>query len=168
MARAYEMVELRFKGEIPAKSQVEADVTAEITGGGKTLKLKGFYARNKTYKVRFLPEKAGTYHYKVTGMITEEGTVEVEPADRKHHGIVRADGTHLRHADGTHISTFGTTVYALAHQTKEITEETFRSLECGAFNKIRMCVFPKHYEYNENEPEHHAFHRAEDLVVHGK
>lgn len=162
MARVYEMAELQFKGRAPDGSQVEVNVTAEITGGGKTLKLKGFYAGNETYKVRFLPEKPGEYSYKVSGVVTGEGTVEVEPADEKHHGIVRADGTHFRHADGTPISIFGTTVYALAHQIREVTEETFTSLECGAFNKIRMCVFPKHYEYNKNEPEHFAFYRAED------
>ncbi len=162
MARVYEMAEIQLKGEAPAGSQVEVDVMAEITGGGRTLKRKGFYAGNQTYKVRFLPDKAGIYHYKVTGIVTGEGTVEVEPADGKHHGIVRADGTHLRHQDGTFISTFGTTVYALAHQPEELTEETFASLEGGAFNKIRMCVFPKHYEYNKNEPAYHAFARAED------
>lgn len=169
MARVYEMTELCFQGKEPTGSQVEVDVTAEITGGGKTWKLKGFYAGNQMYKVRFLPEQEGTYRYKVTGVVTEEGTVEIEPADGNHHGVVRADGTHLRHQDGTFISTFGTTVYALAHQTKELTEETFRSLECGAFNKIRTCVFPKHYEYNKNEPEHFAFYKAEDageLIFH--
>ncbi len=161
MARVYEMVELELKGEAPIGSQVEVDVKAEITCDEKTWNLKGFYAGNHIYKVRFLPEETGTYRYKITGVVTGEGTVEVCPADGNHHGIVRADGTHLRHEDGTFISTFGTTVYALAHQTEEITEETFSSLECGAFNKIRMCVFPKHYEYNKNEPGHFAFHRAE-------
>ncbi len=169
MARVYEMTELCFEGKEPAGSHVEVDVEAEITGGGKTRKLKGFYAGDQIYKVRFLPEQEGTYRYKVTGVVTGEGTVDIEPADGKHHGVVRVDGTHLRHQDGTFISTFGTTVYALAHQTKELTEETFTSLECGAFNKIRMCVFPKHYEYNKNEPEHFAFYKAEnagELIFH--
>lgn len=162
MARVYEMTELVFQGEAPAGSQVEVDVTAEITDGTKTLYLKGFYDGNRTYKVRFLPEKEGLYHYKVTGIVAGEGTIAAAPADGSHHGIVRAEGTHLRHADGTYISTFGTTVYALAHQTDELTEETFQSLACGAFNKVRMCVFPKHYEYNKNEPAHFAFYRAQD------
>ena len=27
-----------------------------------------------------------------------------------------------------------------------------RSLELAPFNKVRLCVFPKHFKYNENEP----------------
>ena len=160
--RANEMIELQFKGPVPVGSQVEVNVMAELFWGGNTIKLKGFYAGNQIYKVRFLPEEPGEYTYKVTGIVAGEGMVTVEPADGRHHGIVRADGTHLRHSDGTYISTFGTTVYALAHQTEKITEETFESLADGAFNKVRMCLFPKHYEYNKNDPAYFAFHRNED------
>lgn len=70
MARVYEMTELCFEGKEPAGSHVEVDVEAEITGGGKTRKLKGFYAGDQIYKVRFLPEQEGTYRYKVTGVVT--------------------------------------------------------------------------------------------------
>ena len=31
------------------------------------------------------------------------------------------------------------------------------TLKASPFNKIRMCVFPKHYDFNRNEPPHHAF-----------
>ena len=189
MYRQYEMMELAFVGQEPEGSKAIIDLEAVFiyegkdkaeapaetvnpcaapchssneTQGKPSKKVKGFYAGDNTYKVRFLPEEAGRYTYRVTGMIEAEGSFAVEPHDDKHHGIVRPEGTHLRHADGTYLATFGTTVYALAHQDRALTEETFRSLECGAFNKIRMCVFPKHYEYNKNEPEHFAFFRDEE------
>ncbi len=36
---------------------------------------------------------------------------------------------------------------------------TLATLAAAPFNKLRMCVFPKHYDYNHNEPEHHPFER---------
>jgi hypothetical protein len=36
-------------------------------------------------------------------------------------------------------------------------EQTLATLARTRFNKLRMCVFPKEYPYNENEPLHRAF-----------
>ena len=73
------------------------------------------------------------------------------------HGPVRACGTHLRHADGTWFYSFGTTIYALAHQSQALMDETFDTLAHSPFNKVRLCVFPKHYNYNHNNPQYYAF-----------
>jgi hypothetical protein len=32
-------------------------------------------------------------------------------------------------------------------------EQTLETLSTAPFNKMRMCVFPKHYTFNHNEPE---------------
>ena len=66
--------------------------------------------------------------------------------------MVRPYETHFRYADGTWFYPFGTTVYAFSHQEDERVAETFETLAEAPFNKIRMCVFPKHYDYNHNEP----------------
>ena len=162
MTRVNEMIELTFEGVEPAGSHVAVNVKAVFTKGDFSKEVLGFYAGNGTYKVRFLAEEAGRYTYQVSGLVSGQGTIDVEEADEKHHGIVRPDGTKLRHADGTYITTFGTTVYALAHQTDELTEETFKSLECGAFNKIRICLFPKHYAYNKNDHRYFPFYYDEN------
>ncbi len=107
--------------------------------------------------MRFLPMQAGEWHYSVSGLLCDTGTLTVQPADR--HGPICVEGCHFRHADGTRYSPFGTTVYALAHQTPQTTEETFRSLTDAPFNKVRLCLFPKHYEYNHNDPALYAFER---------
>ena len=39
---------------------------------------------------------------------------------------------------------------------------TLETLKQAPFNKIRMCVFPKHMIYSENEPELFPFRRRED------
>lgn len=159
-ARQYETVELCFKGKEPTGSHVTVDLTAAFSRDGETVRVKGFYAGDGAYKVRFLPERSGDYTYTVTGEAIAEsvtGTLEVLPTDGSHHGPVRADGTHLRHADGTLFHSFGTTVYALAHQSEALIDETMRTLADAPFNKIRMCLFPKHYHYNYNEPQDYAF-----------
>jgi len=155
--RANEMIEIAFQGEEPQGSKVKVDVKAEITGPEGTKVIKGFYAGENTFKVRFLPETEGTYQYKVTGLVSGEGSMEVLPADEKHCGIVRAEGTHLVYKNGKAFYGFGTTVYALAHQSEELMDETMETLSHAPFNKVRMCLFPKHYNYNHNEPAHYAF-----------
>ena len=158
----YQMTELTFKGNEPEGSRSQADIKAVFTHENITYEADGFYAGNGIYKVRFLPEYAGEYHYKVTGAVNAEGDISIEPHDGAHHGIVRAEGTHLRFADGTLCTPFGTTVYAMLHQPDELVEETLESLEKSPFDKIRLCVFPKDYDYNRNDPEFYPFERIEN------
>ena len=82
--KQYEMFELQFQGEEPAGSQAVVDVTAEFshTGadGKQTVKtVKGFYAGNGIYKVRFSPYEAGAYAWKVKGLVAGGGSEEGEP-----------------------------------------------------------------------------------------
>lgn len=36
------------------------------------------------------------------------------------------------------------------------------TLSTAPFNKVRHCVFPKHYDYNHNDPELYAFEKDAD------
>ena len=158
----YETMEWSFMAPAPAGSHAAADLllTVSLPGGDKTV--RGFYAGNGCYKVRFLPEEVGSFEYRVSGAACESGTIAVEPAREGFHGPVRAEGIHLYHADGTPFYSFGTTVYALAHQSDALMDETIASLNASPFNKVRMCVFPKHYDYNHNEPQLYAFEKDAD------
>ncbi len=77
-------------------------------------------------------------------------------------GMVRAVGTHFEYENGKYYYPFGTTIYALAHQSEELIEQTFESLTKAPFNKVRMCVFPKHYQFNNNEPQYYPFEKKAD------
>ena len=166
--KQYETLELSFQAAAPTGSQAVIDLTGSFTHAGRTTTVKGFYAGNGTYKVRYLPAAAGEYTYELKGACLPgalTGTLTVAPADPGRHGPVRAEGIHLKHADGTWFYSFGTTVYALVHQPRALVDETMRTLAAAPFNKVRMCVFPKHYNYNHNNPDHYAFARkpgAED------
>src|SRR5947208_2913969 len=39
----------------------------------------------------------------------------------------------------------------------ELAEETLATLSQAPLNKLRMCVFPKSYDFNHNEPEFYPF-----------
>jgi hypothetical protein len=158
------MCELQFKGENlenSGKPWSEASPLAELECGGVKQKVKGFYAGKGIYKVRFLPNIAGRWNYKVSGCIEESGFVDVEEANGGK-GIVHAKECHFCNEDGSTFHPFGTTVYALIHQEPELVKETMESLGGSPFNKVRFCVFPKHYDFNLNEPLYYAFAKKED------
>jgi len=56
----------------------------------------------------------------------------------------------------------GTTCYAWTHQTPELIAQTLETLAAAPFNKIRMCVFPKHMPFNNNEPDLYPFEKGPD------
>ena len=159
--KQYELFELIFHGEALTDLWAQIDLRAEFTCGDTVKTVKGFYDGEGRYIVRFLPETAGKWRWKVTGAVNAEGTETCEPAEDAH-GLVKAVDTHFEYEDGTLFIPFGTTVYALAHQEDTLVEQTQESLKNAPFNKVRMCVFPKHYDYNHNEPPCYAFEKKTD------
>ena len=87
----------------------------------------------------------------VRNMLTGSFTVTSPSADN--HGPVRVAGTYyLSYEDGTPYHCIGTTCYVWNLQNEELQKQTLKTLEENAFNKIRFCIFPKHYDYNLHEP----------------
>ena len=158
--KQYEMKEFVFSGKAPEGSQAQVDVSAVFTCAEESVTVKGFYAGNGQYKVRFYPRHTGLYQWKVTGAVEDAGEEKCE-ASVKAHGIVRAEGVHFKYEDGTRYQPFGTTIYALVHQDKELVDTTMKTLSEAPFNKVRLCVFPKHYDFNHNEPEYFAFEKTD-------
>ena len=76
----------------------------------------------------------------------------VLPASAGNHGPVRARGFHFEYEDGTPYYPMGTTAYVWELQREELRRGTLEELAKGYFNKIRFCVFPKHYLYNLHDP----------------
>ena len=159
--RQYETFELIFQNAVLADAWAQIDLNAVFACGDTVKTVKGFYDGDGRYIVRFLPETPGVWKWKVTGCVEAEGE-EVCAAAKDRHGPVRAVDTHFEYADGKIFMPFGTTVYALASQEDALVEETLESLKNAPFNKVRMCVFPKDYDYNKNEPPFYAFEKRED------
>mgnify|MGYP000353252241 FL=1 len=89
--------------------------------------------------------------YAVRNILT--GSFTVIPPSADNHGPVRVAGTYyLAYEDGTPYHCIGTTCYVWNLQNGELQKQTLKTLEENAFNKIRFCIFPKHYDYNLHEP----------------
>ena len=157
--RQYEVFELAFTAPAPKDSYAQVDFTALFSSEGESVKVKGFYAGDDTYKVRFLPTKSGHYTWETEGIIKKRGEEECAETLTQKHGLVKPDGVHFKYEDGSLYQPFGTTVYALAHQSKELIDTTLHTLEQSPFNKVRFCLFPKHYDFNHNEPDYYAFEK---------
>ncbi|MDR1468310.1 MAG: DUF4038 domain-containing protein [Spirochaetaceae bacterium] len=129
---------------------------------GKEYRVKGF-KDGDAYRLRFMPGETGVWNYTVRyGGAEEAGSFRCAEAPAGIHGPVRATGFHFRYDDGERYLPFGTTCYAWTHQSEETQEATLRSLDAAPFNKLRMCIFPKHMPYNHNEPECFPFRKKAD------
>lgn len=148
------VVDLVFRGPDTGNPFTEVQLSAEVSIGARLLRIAGFYDGDGRYLVRFMPDQIGVWTYRMTSNVlaTEEGSIEVGKAEAWAHGPVRAVDGHFCYADGTAHVPIGTTVYALAHQSDALVEQTLQSLSKSPFNKVRLCVFPKHFKYNGNEP----------------
>lgn len=165
-ARVHGPVEIALRGPAHGNPFVDVELEARVEGPTTSLRVGGFYDGDGRYLLRFLPEEPGTWRLITSSTARSldgiEGSLEVsaEPAGP---GAVRvADRFHFAHADGTRHVPLGTTAYAWTHQGQEVQERTLAALAASPFTKIRMCVFPKAYLYNTEDPERFTFPRAED------
>lgn len=155
------MYEVEVKGPSDGNPFVDHQISAVFTHEREVAKADGFYDGDGVYKVRCMPSYTGTYSYLVQAdFMTEpvEGTFEVVPAGKGNHGPVHvSEQYHFIYADGTPYYSFGTTCYVWNHQSDELIAQTLESMKESGFNKLRFCVFPKHFDYNLNEPRSYPY-----------
>jgi hypothetical protein len=154
--------ELAFAGPKDGNPFVDVSFSAVFRHGLREVRASGFYDGDGRYLVRLLPDETGAWTYETRSSAPAldglTGSFEVGPAKAGHHGPVRvSDRHHFRHADGTRYINLGTTAYAWNLQGDALETQTLTSLAEAPFTKIRMCVFPKHYRYNEVEPPNYPF-----------
>ncbi len=158
----WDIFELLLHGSTAGNPFLEVELTAQFTNQERVIEVDGFYDGNGIYRIRFMPDAQGAWQYRTRSnqatLNGVEGTFSCVAPGPGNHGPVRVANTyHFAYADGTPYKQIGTTCYAWVHQGDVLEEQTLATLRDGPFNKIRMCVFPKHYQYNENEPEFYPF-----------
>jgi hypothetical protein len=146
---------------------VDVEFSVEFRLGDEVVRVGGFYDGDGVFRARFLPSAPGGWTFRTSSTARSldglTGALEVAPALPGARGPVRvADRFHFAHADGTRHVPLGTTAYAWTHQSAELEEATLATLAASPFTKLRMCVFPKAYLYNTNEPERYPFERDAD------
>lgn len=152
----WDVFEVTVNGRSDGNPFTDYSIQGIFRGENETVAVDGFYDGSGIYRVRFMPSFEGVYTYRVAGSAVDtetSGTFEVTAPGGKNHGPVRvANRWHFVYEDGTPYYSVGTTAYVWTHQPQEMQEKTLETLRNGYFNKIRFCVFPKHYDYNLNEP----------------
>ncbi|MBC8234715.1 DUF5060 domain-containing protein [bacterium] len=158
--------EISMNGPENGNPFLDVQLSGQFQCKDRVMKVDGFYDGDGIYRIRFMPDTIGTWSY-----VTESNCSDLdgktgafictEPSS-KNHGPVYVNKTyHFAYADGTPYHQIGTTCYVWNHQGDALEEQTLATLKTASFNKIRMCVFPKHYAYNKNEPPYHPFERAD-------
>jgi hypothetical protein len=140
--------EIALTGPKAGNPYNDVQLTAVFVTGARTVKVVGFYDGDGVYRVRFMPDALGDWHYRTSSNIPSleglRGTFTAGPPSAGNHGPVRVHNMyHFAYADGTPFRPIGTTCYTWIHRTEELQEQTLKTLAQAPFNKLRMCVFPQ-------------------------
>lgn len=153
--------ELKYSGPNDKNPFVDYWLQGTFCGQSECVTADGFYDGNGIYIIRFMPSFEGSYQFKIKSnfpLENDEGSFFVNGPSDNNHGPVRVHNTwHFAYEDGTPYYSIGTTCYVWELQSDELIGETLNSLEASAFNKIRFCIFPKHYDYNLKEPRSYPY-----------
>jgi hypothetical protein len=130
-------------------------VGARFCRGTRTMDVKGFYDGNGVYRVRFMPDEAGSWSWETRSNRIElrgaRGRFTCAKAGAGNHGPVRVvQQHHFAHADGTPFFPMGTTAYAWTCRPETVRRRSLDSFSRYGFNKIRMLFLPKHYGDGKN------------------
>ena len=158
----WDIFELALHGSAEGNPYLDVELTAQFAYKHRVTEVDGFYDGDGVYRIRFMPDAQGTWRYctrsNLDALNGVEGTFTCVPVAPGNHGPVRVSNTyHFTYADGTPYKPVGTTCYSWTNQSDELEEQTLATLRDGPFNKLRMCVFPKNYLFNENEPQFYPF-----------
>jgi len=150
--------ELEFVGPGGGNPFIEVELSATFSQANRAVEVAGFYDGEGRYRVRFMPDAEGVWRYRTRSNRSElDGKtgefVCVGPSPGNHGPVHVENRFHFAYADGTPYRQLGTTCYAWIHQGDALEEQTLATLARAPFNKLRMCVFPKDYDFNHNDPE---------------
>ena len=150
------VLEIALTGPDDGNPFVDVDLSAEFVCGDQSWVVGGFYDGDGIYRLRVLAEAEGSWSFVTSSTAPAldgvRGEVVVGVARSGAHGPVRVDGFHFAYADGSRYRPWGTTAYAWNHQCERLQAATLATLAGSAFTKLRMCLFPKHFVYNHDEP----------------
>ena len=156
------LFELALDGPSSGNPFTDVDISARFRHAKHDLEVHGFYDGNGKYLVRFSPDELGEWTYETHSnrqeLQSKKGSLRVVAPSKSNRGpVVVRDRFHFAYADGTPYFPIGTTCYAWTHQSEVLETQTLLTLKSSPFNKLRMCIFPKNYDYNQNDPPRYPF-----------
>jgi hypothetical protein len=160
--KANESVELTLEGPSHANPFTDVELEGFFTLDDVEVRVGGFYDGDGRYIIRFLPGKAGSWQFRTAStarsLDSHTGKIDVM-AGQARGPVCVADKFHFSYANGEVYRPVGTTLYAWTHQSPELQKRTLETLSSSPFTKVRMCVFPKAFIFNDNDPELYPFER---------
>lgn len=158
----WKIFEVEFYASKEGNPYIETHLSATFTNGGVSTTIKGFYDGNGKYVISFSPSSTGEWKYITNSNVSElnqiKGNFNCVKASGSNKGPVIIKNTFsFEYSNGTPNNPFGTTLYAWTHQNDSLKKLTLKTLGKNCFNKVRMCVFPKAYWWNQTEPEEYPF-----------
>ena len=156
--------EVSLSGPSGGNPFLDVRLGAHFRFGNRVVDVDGFYDGEGVYRIRFMPDEPGNWTYATSSNVPaldgKSGGVTAVAPSAANHGPVRVRyTTHFGYEDRSPYTPIGTTCYAWIHQGDRLEEQTLETLRSAPFNKMRMCVFPKSYQYNNNEPVYYPFER---------
>jgi len=152
------LFEIKLKGPSDNNPFTEVSLSAVFKHNNRFVQQEGFYNGNGEYLIRFMPDSLGEWSYitksNIENLNFKTGKFECLSAQKGVHGPVYVHNKFdFGYSDGTPFYPLGTTCYAWVWQGDDMVNKTLKTLQKTAFNKIRMCFFPKQYDvYIQNEP----------------
>lgn len=153
----WSVFELALAGPTEGNPYIDVRFSATFTDGTRVREVDGFYDGAGVYRVRFMPDKTGTWRYVTSSnrwpLANQSGQFVTTVPGKENHGPVRIHNTyHFSYADGTPFRQIGTTSYTWTHRPESLEEQTLKTLAKSPFNKLRMCVFPQAHGSEEMPP----------------
>ena len=158
----WKVFEVSLKGPSNGNPFTDVNLSGKFIQDKDTMTVPGFYDGDGIYRIRFMPQKEGKWSYitcsNAKKLDKKKGIFLCTPAQKDNYGPVAVKDTfNFAYANGTAYYPFGTTCYGWVHQGDSLAELTIKTLSKGYFNKMRMCIFPKSYDWNNNEPPYYPF-----------
>lgn len=155
--KRWDVFEVVLNGTSEGNPYTEQTLTGIFTSRDESVTVRGFYDGDGVYRIRFMPSYEGRYTFILRASFFEgtlSGAFYADPADEDVHGPVRVSHRyHFAYDDGTPFTPVGTTAYVWELQNDETVRDTLESLKQSSFNKLRFCIFPKHYVFNLKDPD---------------
>ena len=153
----WDLFELNLIGPHEGNPYLDIGLSAVFRKGHREVNAAGFYDGQGRYVVRFSPDEQGEWTYQTQSSAPQlsgkTGRFTCTAPTGNNHGPLKIVNTYyLQYADGTPFYAVGTTCYQWTSVSQDLQDVTLKTLARSPFNKIRMCVFPKHYNWNRSEP----------------
>jgi hypothetical protein len=167
--RQWDVTELTFTGPEHGNPFVDVELTLTwVHESGHQVEAGAFYDGSGRYLARFGAPLPGTWTFRSASNAASLDGISAQvtvgpPAGDEHGPVEVADRFHFAHRDGTRHLPVGTTVYALTHQPEALQDLTIDTLTSSGFTKVRLCVFPKRYLYNTDDPPSLPYEQSGDF-----